>query len=40
MGPGSSASPDLLIPGKMVEISGQPTPTGFQATEIKAAAGF
>jgi hypothetical protein len=40
MGPGSSASPDLLIPGKMVQISGRQTPNGFQASEIQAAAGF
>jgi hypothetical protein len=40
MGPGSSASPDLLIPGKMVEITGRATPQGFQAIEIQAAAGF
>lgn len=40
MGPGSSASPDLLIPGKMVEVTGRPTPTGFQAMDIQPAAGF
>ena len=40
MGPGSSASPDLLIQGKMVEITGRPTANGFQAFEIQAAPGF
>lgn len=40
MGPGSSASPDLLIPGKMVQITGRATPQGFQAAEIQAAPGF
>lgn len=40
MGPGSSAPPDLLIPGKMVQISGRSTPNGFQATQIQAAPGF
>jgi hypothetical protein len=40
MGPGSSASPDLLIPGKMIQITGRPTPNGFQAIEIQAAPGF
>ena len=40
MGPGSSASPDLLIPGKMVEVTGRPTPNGFQAMEIQPAPGF
>jgi hypothetical protein len=40
MGVGSSAPPDLLIPGKMVEITGRSTPNGFQATDIRAASGF
>lgn len=40
MGPGSSAPPDLLIPGRMVEVTGRPTPQGFQASDVRAASGF
>ena len=39
MGPASSTPPDLLIPGKMVEITGQATARGFQAYEIRPASG-
>lgn len=40
LGVGSSAPPDLLIPGKMVEVIGRATPQGFQATEVRAVSGF
>lgn len=40
LGVGSSAPPDLLIPGKMIEIVGRPTPQGFQAAEVRAVSGF
>lgn len=40
MGVASSCPPDLLVPGKMVEVTGRLTPGGFQASEIRAAAGF
>lgn len=40
LGVGSSAPPDLLIPGKMIEVIGRATPQGFQAAEIRAVSGF
>lgn len=36
----ASASPELLVPGQMIEVFGTLTPQGFQATQIKAAGGF
>lgn len=36
----TSASPELLVPGQMIEVFGTLTPQGFQATQIKAASGF
>lgn len=40
LGVGSSAPPDLLIPGKMIEVIGRQTPQGFQATEVRPVSGF
>lgn len=36
----ASASPELLVPGQMVEVFGKQTPQGFQATQIKPASSF
>lgn len=40
LGVGSSAPPNLLIPGKMIEVVGRATPQGFQAAEVRPVAGF
>lgn len=36
----ASASPELLMPGKMIEVYGTQTAQGFQATQIKAASSY
>lgn len=40
LGMGSSAPPNLLVPGQMVEITGKASAQGFQATDIRAATGY
>ncbi len=38
--PGASHSMDLLVPGQMVEVTGERTPHGFKASSIQPAPGF